>query len=96
MAVFDAPLADLIEYFEPHRLGTLHRWLARAGGVVDPDGQTPRDLRLTFTGHEAEPRACLERMMARAPEREFLTHGRWYRQDGAQALRRAFRWLGVA
>src|SRR6185437_14671557 len=32
-------LADLIENFEAAKLGTAMRWIARLGGVLDPDGK---------------------------------------------------------
>lgn len=42
-------LTDLIENFEPDKLGSaVMRWLTWIGGVLDPDGQMPRDMRLTF------------------------------------------------
>ena len=42
-------LTDLIENFERGRVhGWLLRLLTSLGGVLDPDGSTPRDLRVTF------------------------------------------------
>jgi len=87
-------LADLIENFEAHKLGSyLARLLTRLGGVQDPDGQMPRDLRLTFRKHKAQLRAAVQKMIAWNPERIILAHGRWYRAHGAHELHRAFRWL---
>jgi hypothetical protein len=87
-------LTDLIENFEPHKLGYgPMRWLAWLGGVLDPDGGMPRDMRLTFRTHRATLRADVETMIAWAPERIILAHGRWYERDGTIELRRAFRWL---
>lgn len=86
-------LADLIENFEAARLSPGLRLLARVGGVLDPDGRPPLDLRLTFLGHKAEARASLARMLAWHPERVLLAHGRCYLTDGEAELRRAFRWL---
>ncbi len=82
-------LTDLIENLEPQRLGFFMRWLTRLGGVLDPDGGMPRDLRLTFGASEL--RGAVEQMLVWAPERVILAHGRWYRRDGADELRRAFR-----
>jgi hypothetical protein len=85
-------LTDLIENFEPDRLPNVAiRWLARLGGVLDPHGGMPRDMRLTYPRRTL--RAAVERMLAWAPERIILAHGRWYERDGAGELRRAFRWL---
>ncbi|HEX6002316.1 MAG TPA: DUF4336 domain-containing protein [Hyphomicrobiaceae bacterium] len=87
-------LADLIENFEPQKLGSaVMRWLTRLGGVQHPDGQTPRDLRLTSLTHRQAVRAAVERMIAWEPERIVLAHGRWYERNGAAELRRAFRWV---
>lgn len=86
-------LADLIENFEPAKLGFLHRGLARLAGAADPDGKAPLDLRMTFLGGKNEARACLDRMLAWKPEKVILAHGRPYCQNGTAELRRAFRWL---
>ncbi len=88
-------LTDLIENFEASKLsGMVMRFLTWAGGVQDPDGQMPRDMRLTFSGRKKEGlKAAVERMIAWEPERVILAHGRWYRENGAAELKRAFRWL---
>ena len=86
-------LADLIENFEPGRLGRVHGWLARLAGVADPDGKTPVDLRMTFWGRKRVARAALARMLAWEPEKVILAHGRSYEADGMGELQRAFRWL---
>lgn len=86
-------LADLIENFEAAKLGTAMRWIARLGGVLDPDGKTPLDMRFTFRDRNAA-RACLQRIMAWQPRRVILAHGRCYLDNGEAELRRAFRWLG--
>ncbi len=86
-------LADLIENFEPRKIGATFRLLTRLAGSLDPDGKAPLDLRLTFLGRKREARACLERMLAWEPEKAIMAHGRIYDQDGAAELRRAFRWL---
>jgi hypothetical protein len=86
-------LTDLIENFEAHKLGRLERWLTRLGGVQDPDGKMPLDIRLTFLPRRAALRQAIETMIAWGPERVILAHGRWYPSDGVAELRRAFRWL---
>ena len=85
-------LADLIENFEPAKVGGAYRWLVRLAGAADPDGKTPVDLRLTFFGKD-EAHASFERMLAWGPEKVIVAHGRWYERDGTKELRRAFRWL---
>lgn len=87
-------LTDFIENFEPGKLNSLlWRWLVRLGGVLDPNGGMPRDMRLTFSKQKPALRAAVETMIAWDPERIILAHGRWYEKGGADELRRAFRWL---
>jgi len=85
-------LTDLIENFEASKLGRGMRAIAHFGGVLDPDGKTPLDMRFTFTDRSAA-RECLRRMLDWHPRRVVLAHGRWYAEDGEAELRRAFRWL---
>jgi hypothetical protein len=87
-------LTDFIENFELRKLDSLvMRWLTRLGGAQDPDGQMPRDMRLTFAKQKPQLRAAIEKMIAWDPERIILAHGRWYEKNGAEELRRAFRWI---
>jgi hypothetical protein len=87
-------LTDLIENFETDRLkGAFIRWLTWLGGVQDPHGGMPRDLRGTFSKNHAGFKAAVQRMIAWDPERIILAHGRWYEHNGASELRRSFAWL---
>lgn len=86
-------VADLIENFEAERLPPLLRMLVRLAGSLHPHGRMPLDLRLTFLGHRRQARACRDRMLAWAPQRVILAHGRCHLQDGSAELRRAFAWL---
>ncbi|MDQ2093918.1 DUF4336 domain-containing protein [Rhodalgimonas zhirmunskyi] len=86
-------LTDLIENFEPRKLPFWMRPLIWLGGIADPDGQMPRDMRMTFVRHRDALRDAIEQMLAWGPERVILAHGRWFRENGAEELRRAFRWL---
>ncbi|MFC5438278.1 DUF4336 domain-containing protein [Rhodanobacter umsongensis] len=86
-------VADLIENFEAAKLPTPMRWMARLGGVLDPDGKAPLDMRLTYVGHKEAARACLARMLAWQPQRVIMAHGRCYLDNAAAELDRAFRWL---
>lgn len=87
-------LADLIENFERDKLGRGMRWLAWLGGVLDPDGKAPLDMRMTFTGRKKLAREGFDRIMAWHPRRVILAHGRWYDRNAEAELRRAFRWKG--
>ena len=87
-------LTDLIENFEPDKLQSVWmRWLTRLGGVQDPDGQMPRDMRLMFCARKTELREAVQTMIGWEPERIILAHGRWYERNGTAELRRAFRWI---
>jgi len=87
-------LTDLIENFEAKKLpGPVMRFLTWIGSVQHPDGQTPRDLRLTFLPYKDKLKEAVQRMIAWEPERIIVAHGRWYDSNGAAELRRAFRWL---
>lgn len=86
-------LADLIENFEAAKLPAPMRWMARFGGVLDPDGKAPLDMRLTYAGHKDAAREGFARMLAWRPQRVVLAHGRCYLENATVELRRAFRWL---
>ncbi len=89
-------LTDLIENFEPDKLGSLSmRLLTYIGGAQDPDGGMPRDMRMTFATRRQHLRDAIEKLISWNPERIILAHGRWYREDGVRELKRAFAWLGL-
>jgi hypothetical protein len=86
-------LTDMIENFEPQKLGLLARVLTWFGGVQHPDGKMPSDLRLTYRARRAELRTAVDMMIGWDPARVIVAHGKWYERNGADELRRAFRWL---
>jgi len=85
-------LTDLIANFEPQKLGFVARWLTWLGGAQHPDGQMPRDMRLTY-GRSAGLRSTVDTMLGWDPARIVIAHGKWYEHSGSDELRRAFRWL---
>lgn len=87
-------LTDLIENFEPEKVGSFFlRLLTRIGGVSPPHSGLPRDLRLNFTWrHKAEFRAAAMTMLSWDPERVIFAHGRWHDANGGAALRSALQW----
>lgn len=86
-------VADMIENFEAGRFrSTFYRWLSRLGGVLDPDGSAPRDLRVTFRKTRKEVGLAARQMIAWQPERVVIAHGRCYMADATNELKRAFRW----
>jgi hypothetical protein len=87
-------LTDLIENFESKKIDTLAmRFLTWAGAVRDPDGSTPRDLRMSFWRNRPQLKAAIETMIEWNPERIILAHGRYYDHGGRAELQRAFRWI---
>ncbi|MDQ0313838.1 DUF4336 domain-containing protein [Amorphus orientalis] len=87
-------LTDLIENFEPDHLhGFLAHTLMGLGGVVDPHGSTPRDLRFVFKPKDQVRRAA-KMMVDWAPERVILAHGRCYLENATEELKRALAWTG--
>lgn len=88
-------LTDLIENFEREKLSLLMRLATKWGGVQHPDGQMPRDMRLTFAKTKPQLQAAVATMISWNPERIILAHGRWYDRNGKLELQRAFRWLSV-
>lgn len=87
-------LTDLIENFEPTKIGSwLMRLLVKFGGVEDPHGGMPRDMRVSFARNRSHLKAAVGTMIGWNPARIILAHGRWYEKDGAAELRRAFHWL---
>jgi len=83
-------LTDLIEAFETAKLPVWMRPLVWIAGIDDPDGTMPPDMRRSFRDRTALG-ADLERMIAWAPERVIIAHGRWYESNGVAELERAFR-----
>jgi glyoxylase-like metal-dependent hydrolase (beta-lactamase superfamily II) len=86
-------LADLIENFEPSKLGPVMAATMLLVGATDPDGKATLNYRMTFAGNHRVARLSLERVLAWAPDKVIIAHGRWYERDGVAELRRAFRWL---
>jgi len=86
-------LTDLMENFEPKNLSKMLRILTKWGGIQDPDGQMPRDMRMTFSKGRKKLRAAIEQMIDWGPERIILAHGRWYDREAVAELKRAFRWI---
>ncbi|RAI40974.1 hypothetical protein CH341_22660 [Rhodoplanes roseus] len=86
-------LTDLIENFEPEKVGPLARPLLALMGAMAPDGKAPAHLRFAINRRRAAARAVARELVAWQPERVIFAHGRWFEQDGSAALRRSLRWL---
>ncbi len=92
-----AILADLSENFGDAFLkqhwSAWKRLIARAWKITVGHGHAPLELRLTWFGRKAGPRA-LEKLLSLAPERVVMAHGEWQKENGTAYLKRAFSWLG--
>ena len=87
-------ITDLIENFERQKIASpFFRFMLKLGGAVDPDGKTPLDLRATFFRHRKQMAEAVRTMISWQPQRIIIAHGRWYRENAAAELKRAFRWL---
>jgi hypothetical protein len=84
-------VTDLIENFEPGKMPWWVLPLLKLGRVCHPDGRMPRDMAASFRSKGSHLKDLVETMIAWAPERIILAHGRWYDRGGTAELRRAFR-----
>jgi hypothetical protein len=87
-------VTDLVQRFNP---ATLHGWrgaLMRLGGLVGPDGSTPRDWRLSFWNRRAAG-AALRKALSWNPQQMIIAHGDRVRENGCAALAHSFRWLAA-
>lgn len=88
-------LTDLVVNLEPRRLPRPMRPLARLAGITAPDGRAPAYLRLVVRLRRADAARAAATLLAWGPERVLFAHGAWFARDGAAALRRSLRWLGL-
>jgi hypothetical protein len=86
-------LADLIENFEPEKLGIFGRMAMRVAGALAPDGKAPAHLRFVVKRKGREAAQAARRILAWKPERVIFAHGKWFVEEGAARLRRSLRWL---
>ena len=95
IALFHKPsrtlvLTDIVQNLEPARLPTGMRALGGAG----PEARPPVYLRaLVKLGGGQAARAAARRLIALAPERLIMTHGRPIERDAAARLTTSLRWL---
>lgn len=85
-----AVFTDLVQNFEMAKLPPLLRPVGRMLGNVAPAGRAPTHLRLVM-GHRG--RDAARRIVAWAPERLLVAHGRPIETDAAAKLRRSLAWL---
>jgi hypothetical protein len=83
---------DLIQKHAEGDKNVWLRWFLKLSGVLGENGGTPLDGRWTFF-RRAPAREAIERVLAWAPERLVIAHGACSSANGADVMRRAFRWL---
>ena len=87
-----ALFGDLIENFPPGWFSGWRGFLARLGGIVEPDYGAPRDFRLSFLRRD-KARKALARILDWHPQCVIIAHGNGARTEGEAFVRHAFRWL---
>lgn len=85
-------VGDLIQNHDVRGKSAWLRWSLKLGGVSGPDGGTPRDARWSFVDRR-RAREAVSQVLAWAPEHLVIAHGQCSVANGAEVLRRAFRWL---
>jgi len=84
--------ADLIQNFPRDWFKGWRGFVARRGGIVQPNPGAPGDWRVSFLNRRAA-RASLDKVLAWPIGRVVIAHGDLPVGDGAAFVRRAFRWL---
>jgi len=86
-------LTDLIENFEPSKLGTVARPFVWLAGAMAPDGMAPAHLRFAMNRNRSAAAAAARRIVDWKPERVIFSHGLWFDHEGTPRLRKSLRWL---
>ena len=84
--------ADLIQNFPRDWFKGWRGFLARHGGIVQPNPGAPGDWRASFLNRRAA-RLSLDKVLSWPIARVVIAHGDLPKGDGAAFVRRAFRWL---
>ncbi|WP_027854170.1 DUF4336 domain-containing protein [Marinobacterium litorale] len=86
-------VTDLVENFSGHEFSYWQRWVAKAVGILAPNGKTPLDWRLSFAFGRKEARQHLDRMLSWQPDILVMSHGEIIKENAAQFLMKSFNWL---
>lgn len=87
-----ALFGDLIQRF-PEATATGWKGIVlRLGGLVGPQGSTPRDWRLSFLSH-TPARAARQRVLAWKPERLLIAHGECAATGATNIIAAALNWI---
>jgi len=88
-------VTDLIENFAPESFTPLKRFVARAAGILAPDGKMPLDWRLSFMFSKAEAKRHLQNILHWHPKKIVMAHGQIITREAELFLKRSFNWLNI-
>lgn len=87
-----AIFADLIENLPHDWFGGWRKYIARLGGIMEPNPGAPREWRASFIDRR-RARAALGRILDWPIERVLIAHGKPATSNGKTFVRNAFTWL---
>lgn len=83
-------LTDLIENFPENHVSGFKKFLCRCAGVLEPNGKTPIDWRLTFKKAKAYENYL--KMMEWNFDKIIFSHGNWIKENGKIFAEKSFSW----
>ena len=86
-------LTDLVLNLDPAKLPPWFRPVARAFGIVAPDGMPPPYVRAIIRLRQQEAAQAAAALVALDPHLVLFAHGHPFVDDATGALRRSLRWL---
>ena len=86
-------VTDLVENFNTNNFKPWQRFIAKAVGIVAPNGKMPLDWRLSFMFNKSEARQHLQTMLSWQPEVVVMAHGIIIEKETKIFLQRSFSWL---
>lgn len=85
-------LTDLIVNLRTEGFSFLQRLIARVDGLAFPHGGMPNLFRLTLRNHD-QVRPAIERMLKWNPLAVIISHGEWFRENGAAEIKSRLQFL---
>lgn len=86
-------VADLVLNVEGQGMPPLSRIMAKALGILAPDGRAPLYLRLLLRLNRAAVADAAARLVAMEPRRVIVSHGRPLERDATAELQHSLSWL---
>jgi len=87
---------DLIQRFDVSNMPGWKAWLMKAGGLVGPNGSTPRDWRLCFClwGRLQQAKETLTKVLDTwQPQRLIIAHGECATEGATEIVKYNLRWM---